>query len=994
MIGQKTTNRDYPLPHADNKLRTDVLLLNDAFVDIDTDVNDLYETAGTLSAELATVTQNLQNGNYWHTISTGNGVAYEIDLDPVPALLNSGLLVHMKAHVQNTGPATLKVNSLEIKTIKKTDGSDLKSGNILAGAACFLIYDGTNFQLINPKTDQAQTEVDASNIMRAFEEIQENHGGSLHMESGWSDSFSIPNEQGADETNSTRFQHDPTNKLYKGTDPGTNLSSDKNYDTESNFLQQEWTNSLPTTGQATVTNGDSTVTLVSGTWPTNCEKGRISFDNGSTWYDINTRLNNTSIGFDKAITEASGDYNYIIRLTNFNTGSVKFNSTIFRQGDDRDGIINLTTGVTKTLDTEVVGSLRSTHPDAIARVVTANPTGTTVTVASGEDAGFAVGDKVILINMQGFSGDATDCGNHEILTVASTSNGNITTVETISKSYDGTTFGNQKVFVQRIPQYSNVTVNHSSAILTCSSWNGTKGGIIAFYCSGTVTVSAGKIDGEGKGFRGGSENSSNLEGNSHQGEGITGPPDSFSNLANTGGGGGGNYGGAWAGGGGASYGSSGIAGIGTNGGSGGNPGEIYGTDSLSTIFLGSGGGAGGIGNSSHGGTGGNGGGIIRIFAGTINTTGGQIIADGSDGSLGSDTSTGSGGGSGGSILLITETSTYGASNLLSQGGSGTSGSRAGGAGGDGRIRLEYNTINTNSYPSSVDENNASNPDPGSSSVPSNITNVSAEYTSICDSESQKTNSSDWFDINSASVTETLDSQNAYYWLTFDPVSNFGDETEIKIFNPTGAVWRKIARNSGGTWEYNNDATDTAAETWTSASTDNMLHAVSQAISTQVANRMTGNNLAAITDTQWEESGGWSNSVDTLTRGLTLYSNSSTQNPSTSKYRLNYDSERGSMDLRSKTYDPDFVPAEGYVWSQIEHSDSDGPGTFYVTKNGGTEWTTVPMTQQGLPLSGDIRIYRGTVDVSGQTSGQDLRCRYETESGKDQFIYSWGLQAKP
>jgi hypothetical protein len=32
----------------------------------------------------------------------------------------------------------------------------------------------------------------------------------------------------------------------------------------------------------------------------------------------------------------------------------------------------------------------------------------------------------------------------------------------------------------------------------------------------------------------------------------------------------------------------------------------------------------------------------------------------------------------------------------------------------------------------------------------------------------------------------------------------------------------------------------------------------------------------------------------------------------------------------------------------------------VSRNGETEWAPVPMIQQGLPLSGDIRIYRGTV----------------------------------
>jgi len=43
----------------------------------------------------------------------------------------------------------------------------------------------------------------------------------------------------------------------------------------------------------------------------------------------------------------------------------------------------------------------------------------------------------------------------------------------------------------------------------------------------------------------------------------------------------------------------------------------------------------------------------------------------------------------------------------------------------------------------------------------------------------------------------------------------------------------------------------------------MLHAVSEAISTQIANRMNKTGLVTITDTQWEEAGGWSTSVSVV-----------------------------------------------------------------------------------------------------------------------------------
>jgi len=50
--------------------------------------------------------------------------------------------------------------------------------------------------------------------------------------------------------------------------------------------------------------------------------------------------------------------------------------------------------------------------------------------------------------------------------------------------YDGTT---QKIMVQRVPNYTNVTVN-SGYTLTASAWDGTKGGVLLFKANGTLTV--------------------------------------------------------------------------------------------------------------------------------------------------------------------------------------------------------------------------------------------------------------------------------------------------------------------------------------------------------------------------------------------------------------------------------------------------------------------------------------------------------------------------
>jgi hypothetical protein len=778
MIDQKTVNREYPLPHADNKLREDVVRLNDAFVDIDTDVNDLYATTGTLSTEVMSLTEDTQNGSLLYADSTGDGTAYQVVLNPAATVLNAGLLIHMKAHVQNTGPATLNVNSLGIKAIKKTDGSDLKGGDIVSGSACFLFYDGTNFQLINPKMDQAQTELNTSNIMRAFEEIQENHGGSLLMEAGWSDSFSNSDEQGADESSSIGFQHDSTNTLYKGSDPGIGLNSDKNYDTESNYLQQEWTNINQSTSQASATNGSATVSISSGAWPANCIYARITFDSGINWYDIDVRDSVTQITLKTTYSgPTSSTLDYIIRMSNFDSSAIQLAGSLITGSEllDRD------------YHTKSIG-----HSLAWGRAV-----------GSKQKVGlcFSVGTTGFLSRMD----------------------------------------------------------------------------IVIWYIGSPSNWSAEIYP---------------LTGGTNSVPDTTGPA-----LAS-------------------------VTGLTTAG--------LTTVESNATVKT-------------------------ITFPTPASVVSGSFYA-----------------------CVLTQTNPSDSNHYY-----------VGSANGEPHSS-DYCNYNGSTW----------NPDSNTYQAqyevyvtPQTATYVSSEHVSLCDTETQIINTAAWSDINSAAVTETLNSQKVYYWLMFDPAFSFGVGTEIKVFNSTNLVWRKIAKNDAGTWKYNNDATDTAAEDWVSSTVDDMLHAVSEAISTQAGNRMAGVNLTAITDTQWEESGGWSTSVNSIIRGLTLYSNSSTQNPSVLQYRLNYDSERGAMDLRSKTYDPGFVPAEGYVWSRIEHSDSDGPGTFYVSRNGGTEWTVAPITQQGSPLSGDIRIYRGTVDINGQTSGQDLRCRYETEQGKDQFLHSWGLQAK-
>jgi len=235
----------------------------------------------------------------------------------------------------------------------------------------------------------------------------------------------------------------------------------------------------------------------------------------------------------------------------------------------------------------------------------------------------------------------------------------------------------QRVVLQRIPQYTDVTIQ-SGGSLTANAWDGTKGGVLAFYASGTVDVqSGGSIDVSGKGFRGGSGSGCNTAGTQGESYNSVGRGSAIRNL---GGGGGGIddclYWGT--GGGSGGYGTVGNPGDGIEGGA------TYGESTLAQLFLGSGGGGGW--NYDEGG---DGGGIIYILGNEIFLNA-SVSSNGSNGIAISYSE--SGAGSGGSVYLIGNTLSLGTDNATATGG------LLNPTGGDGRIHLKSNSISGTTDP--------------------------------------------------------------------------------------------------------------------------------------------------------------------------------------------------------------------------------------------------------------------------------------------------------
>jgi hypothetical protein len=238
------------------------------------------------------------------------------------------------------------------------------------------------------------------------------------------------------------------------------------------------------------------------------------------------------------------------------------------------------------------------------------------------------------MNLQGATADYSSVGLFETKKVTNVTSNTITVDTAFTNAYSGNT---QKIIVQRVPNYTNVTIN-SGNVLTVDAWNGgvptgtsNKGGVLFFRAMGTVS-GAGTIDLTNKGYR--------------AAEGINGYPGR--------GGGGGGGGGWWQGGvqgagngGGGGYGSAGVGKtVYENGGGG----VTYGAADLSqNIYFGSGGGGGGGSYVGGGGSGyGGGGGTNWSGDAAYNYDGyGGSGGSGGTGSSGSRGCTSSSGGSNG-----------------------------------------------------------------------------------------------------------------------------------------------------------------------------------------------------------------------------------------------------------------------------------------------------------------------------------------------------------
>ena len=90
------------------------------------------------------------DGKFNYGTVAGTADSINLTCSPVVTELTAGLIVYFVADSANTGAATLVVDGLAEKNIyEASDISELDAGDIAAGMAVQLLYDGTQWQQIS-----------------------------------------------------------------------------------------------------------------------------------------------------------------------------------------------------------------------------------------------------------------------------------------------------------------------------------------------------------------------------------------------------------------------------------------------------------------------------------------------------------------------------------------------------------------------------------------------------------------------------------------------------------------------------------------------------------------------------------------------------------------------------------------------------------------------------------------------------------------------------
>src|SRR3990167_983658 len=121
------------------------MALDPTKIRMDGGLRSRWESVLTFCRELFTLGQMVLTGT-----TTGSANAYVLTPTPALTAYAAGITVRVVLNFTNTGAATLNISGLGAKSIKDQAGTALVANAMMSGQEADLVYDGTNFILLNP----------------------------------------------------------------------------------------------------------------------------------------------------------------------------------------------------------------------------------------------------------------------------------------------------------------------------------------------------------------------------------------------------------------------------------------------------------------------------------------------------------------------------------------------------------------------------------------------------------------------------------------------------------------------------------------------------------------------------------------------------------------------------------------------------------------------------------------------------------------------------
>ena len=221
-------------------------------------------------------------------------------------------------------------------------------------------------------------------------------------------------------------------------------------------------------------------------------------------YDLTGRL---------AITEYELDDFKSIRLEQSLTNVTQGGE--FDPGTGADGTVTVSSSTNINATNLISGRTCVDGGDAVNYSVTALTANSATLVTAPSVGCLNPGDEILLINLQGSNTAFGNTGNYETLHIQSITGTTVTFTSSKAKYYGngsaddtnlGTAEGTQRVMLQRVPNYSTLTVNTGINFFP-ATWDGAKGGVMFFRANGSVNVN-GTLHANALGYRGGTQTGS------------------------------------------------------------------------------------------------------------------------------------------------------------------------------------------------------------------------------------------------------------------------------------------------------------------------------------------------------------------------------------------------------------------------------------------------------------------------------------------------------